>query len=191
MRRIVLLPLFAGLAGCAAGSGLTAFERERLARRERGLAMATQRVHDAATLGRIGELLARIDPAAQPRLYVIEHPAPQAELIGGEVLLVRSGLLQAVRSDDELAFVLAHELAHGALGHVEARRRPEWRALEAEIAADAWARTRLAARGFRPEAGAELLSRLEPGLPEAARPVVRDRLQAMARAPASGRARPL
>ena len=183
MRRILLLPLFAGLAGCAAaGGGLTAFEREQLERRERGLAMATQRVHDAATLARIDALLARIDPTAQPRLYVLEHPAPQAELIGGEVLLVRTGLLEAVRSDDELAFVLAHELAHRALGHVEARRTPGWEALQAEIAADEWACGALERAGWRAQAGAELLERLGAAIEdEAARGMVERRRETLSR----------
>lgn len=183
MRRIVLLPLFAGLAGCAAsGSGLTAFEREQLERRERRLAMATQRVHDADTLARIASLLGRIDPAARSRLYVLDHPAPQAELIGGEVLLVRSGLLEAVRSEDELAFVLAHELAHGALGHVEARRAPGWDALAAEIAADEWACAALVRAGWRAQAGAELLGRMAAAIEDdAARALVERRREVLLR----------
>ena len=182
MRRTTALLLVAALAGCAGpGAGLTRLERERLEERERGLAMATQRVHDPATLERIATVLARIDANARLRLYVIEHPAPQAELIGGEVLLVRSGLLEAVRSDDELAFVLAHEWAHAVLGHVGARRESGWDALAAEVAADAWATQALGRAGLRGEAGIELLARLAPTLPPEAQPVVRHRLAAMQR----------
>lgn len=180
MRRISAFLMLAALAGCSGpGAGLTRAEREQLAQRERGLSMSTQRVHDAATLARITGLLARLAPAAPPRLYVIEHPAPQAELIGGEILLVRSGLLEAARSDDEMAFVLAHELAHGALGHIAARRKPDWDASAAEIAADAWARQRVAAAGLEPQAGAALLARLLPDLPAAAQPLVRRRLEVL------------
>jgi hypothetical protein len=180
MRRILLLPLCVALAGCAvSGGGLSAFEREQLERRERGLAMATQRVHDPATLAHLGGLLLRLDPAARLRLYVLEHPAPQAELIGEQVLLVRTGLLDAVRSDDELAFVLAHELAHRALGHVAARRAAGWDAMAAEIAADARASARLGEIGLDAKAGAVLLGRLLPDLPEEAQPLVIRRMKAL------------
>lgn len=180
MRRSTALLLLAGLAACAGpGAGLTRFEREQLERRERGLAMSTQRVHDPAVLGRLVHWVGRIEPGATLRLYVIEHPAPQAELIGNEVLLVRTGLLAAVRSDDELAFVLAHELAHRALGHVAARRTPGWDARGAERAADRWAAARLQALGLDPAAGRTVLARLLPGLPPPAQPPVRDRLDAL------------
>jgi predicted Zn-dependent protease len=176
-RMLVLIPLLAACAG--PGAGLTRFEREQLADREHALARATQRVHDSNTLERIANLLARMASGVKLRLYVLDHPAPQAELIGGEVLLVRTGLLDAAHTDDALAFVLAHELAHAALGHIAARRQPGWDSTAAEIAADAWAQQRVAGIGLDPRAGPALLARLLPELPDAAQPLLLRRLDAL------------
>ena len=160
MPRALPLVLLALLAGCAAQGGLTAWEAEQLDRRERAIAASTQRVFDAALDARIAGLVGRIAPGLAMRVYVVQAPAPQAEVIGGQVLLVRTGLLEAAASDDELAFVLAHELAHAALGHVAARREPAWDAEAGERAADAWALERTRRLGFDPAAAVNQLRRL-------------------------------
>jgi predicted Zn-dependent protease len=46
------------------------------------------------------------------RVGVIEAPEPNAFALPGGQLLVTSGLLEGARSENELAFVLAHELGH-------------------------------------------------------------------------------
>ena len=154
------LVLAFGVAGCASPSGLTRAERTALAERERSFAASTRRVFDADLVVRIARLAAAIDPTARLRIYVIDDPAPQAQLFGGELLLVRTGLLQAAPGDAELGFVVGHELAHAALGHVQARRLPGWDAAGAERAADAWALERARRLGLTPAAASQLLARL-------------------------------
>ncbi len=48
---------------------------------------------------------------------VIDRPQFQAKTYGGEAVIFYTGLTQAL-PDDELAFVVAHELAHIAAGHI-------------------------------------------------------------------------
>ncbi|MDX1712050.1 MAG: M48 family metallopeptidase, partial [Rhodovibrionaceae bacterium] len=70
---------------------------------------------------------------------------------------ITTGMLARTQSQDELAFVIAHELAHAELGH---RRKffGGQRAQEAE--ADWRAAELLHAAGFDPAAGIRLLARL-------------------------------
>lgn len=49
---------------------------------------------------------------------VLDNPGINAESIPGGHIYVTKGLLDAVESDDELAGVLAHEIAHNSLHHV-------------------------------------------------------------------------
>ena len=172
----LLLALATLLAGCAGGThapdGLSAWERARLERMEAALAASPARVHDARLLDYLERLLLRLAPATRPRLYVMDASAPQADLLGSRVLRLRTGLLAAVANEDELAFVLAHELAHDRLGHVEARRHAGWDAARAELEADAEAVRTLGRLGFRTGAPRALLQRL------AARSPAGERLEA-------------
>ena len=63
------------------------------------------------------------------RFIPVESPAVNAVGAPSGLVAVTTGLLRAVRSEDELAAVLAHEVAHVQLGHtmqpVEAARRQE------------------------------------------------------------------
>jgi beta-barrel assembly-enhancing protease len=63
------------------------------------------------------------------RFIPVESPAVNAVGNPGGFVLVTTGLLRAVRSEDELAAVLAHEVAHVQRGHtvapVEAARKQE------------------------------------------------------------------
>lgn len=52
------------------------------------------------------------------RFYVIKEGQPNAFTIPGGYVFVNSGLLQMVESEDELAAVLAHEVAHSVLRHI-------------------------------------------------------------------------
>jgi len=92
----------------------------------------------------------------------------------GETVVVTSRLLAFVDSDDELAIVLAHELAHNVLGHAAALRqagvpRGFLRRLgrnaamlrQMEEDADRLAARLVAAAGFDPAAGIALWQRLE------------------------------
>lgn len=169
------------LAGCTATpstDGLTTWEAGRLDRLERALAASPERVGDASLLDYLEQLLRRLSPGiTPPRLYVIRGSAPQAELLGDRLLRVRTGLLAAVRSEDELAFVLAHELAHRELGHMGARRAADWDGAGAEREADAVALKRLTVLGYDRAAGRALLSRLAAD--PAAHAALRDRIEAL------------
>ena len=48
------------------------------------------------------------------RAHVIDDPAPNAHALPGGVLIVTSGLLERIETENELAFVLGHELGHFA-----------------------------------------------------------------------------
>lgn len=153
------------LSGCASAppgkDGLTRLEQAELLRRERQLQASPGTVRDARLDAYLRRLLARLGPEAQSlRIHVVDRPGPQADLLGGQVLVLRTGLLAQVRDEDELAFVLAHELAHRRLAHVAARRRTEWDAPAAELAADRLAAQTLQGLGYRASAGSGLLRRL-------------------------------
>jgi predicted Zn-dependent protease len=68
-------------------------------------------------------------PMAGYRFLVVDSPLPNAVGCPGGFVVVTTGLLADVRSEDELAAVLAHEVAHVQKGHtmqpVEAARRQE------------------------------------------------------------------
>jgi Zn-dependent protease with chaperone function len=77
-------------------------------------------------VARIGAVVAAQSP--RPRLpytfKVVELPQVNAVALPGGFIYVTSGLLAFARSDHELAAVLAHEVAHAALGHgMEMQRR--------------------------------------------------------------------
>jgi predicted Zn-dependent protease len=63
------------------------------------------------------------------RFVPIDSPAQNAVGSPGGIVVVTTGLLRSVRSEDELAAILAHEVAHVQRGHtmqpVEAARRQE------------------------------------------------------------------
>jgi hypothetical protein len=109
--------------------------------------------------GALAELLCRVEPSCQRiRLYVIDRDFPQAEMFPDGRLLINIGMLTATHSESEIAFVLAHEIAHRRLGHIPAKSI-DARA-EIEQQADAFALDRLRAAGLQPYAGHRLLVRL-------------------------------
>jgi hypothetical protein len=159
------LAIGAGLSGCVTNAvddaGLTRMERAELQRREERLQASPRRVSDARLDAYLQRLLAGLEPQVEPlRIHVLDRPEPQADLLGGQVLLLRTGLLAQLHDEDELVFVLAHELAHRSLAHVAARRRTGWDARSAELAADRVALQTSQRAGYRASAGAGLLGRL-------------------------------
>jgi len=89
----------------------------------------------------------------------------------GHHVLVTTGLVSRLRSDDELAFVLAHEMAHNILGHAallragtgaggDAARAARGIVRATERDADALAGELLIDAGYDPVVGAEALRRL-------------------------------
>jgi predicted Zn-dependent protease len=86
-------------------------------------------VTDTAVTDRVSRIGALIAAQSQrPNLpysfKVVEVPEPNAVALPGGFVYVTQGLLGFVRSDHELAAVIAHEVAHSALGHgLEMQRR--------------------------------------------------------------------
>lgn len=184
MLRVALLASTALLAACTTLSnlsgGLTQWEQDQLQRREARLAATPDRIRDEPLEHYLVELLGRIDPlAANLRVYLLDHPTPQAEIVGARLLIIRRGLLRALGNEDELAFVLAHEWAHYELDHIRARRNPRWDAATAERLADARAIAHVHRLGYRVLAGVELLERLSPALPDSEQASVADRIRAL------------
>lgn len=105
-----------------------------------------------------------------PRILVAERAVPNAFARAPHTIVLTTGLLDVVGSEDELAFVLAHELGHLLLGHVQSgaegpqsarllgmnSRRP----IDLELEADAFSLKMLAESGYSPASGRVLLERL-------------------------------
>ncbi len=67
----------------------------------------------------IGQRLAQALPQQifQHKFYVVKDDTPNAFTIPGGTIYVHTGLLNLVKSDDELAGVMAHELGHAYERH--------------------------------------------------------------------------
>jgi beta-barrel assembly-enhancing protease len=80
----------------------------------------------------------------------------------GEVLQVTTAVLSEARDDDELAFIIGHEMAHNGLGHPQMLRATGWkkaRVLETEIEADQLGLRLMHLAGYDPHAGARFWAR--------------------------------
>ncbi len=81
------------------------------------------------TEAKIAELVARLDAgwpyakAPPPPVYVIGLNYYNAYALPDNSIVVGFGLLDSAQSDDEIAFVLAHEMGHLRLGHFAQRER--------------------------------------------------------------------
>jgi len=130
-RRFAARALGLGLATLVAmGTPARAVDERELGRRFLLAARAELPiVQDPVVAGyveRIGEkLVAVLGPQSfDYRFYVVQHPALNAFAVPGGYVFVFSGLLARVKSDDELAGVLAHEIGHVS-GHHLLRQQKE------------------------------------------------------------------
>ncbi len=87
-------------------------------------------------------------------LVVIDSRAPNAYVRKGNEVVLTSAIARQVSDPSELAFILAHEVAHVALGH-----RVQG-GISAEVAADTLALKAVTALGFNPCSGSSVLERL-------------------------------
>lgn len=94
-------------------------------------------------------------------IILLRSTRPVAFAPGRRSVLVSAGLIRLLNSEAELAFVLAHEIAHHELGHTlqysasdaaTAELRPEL-----ELAADRFAVATMAAAGYDPRAAVSAL----------------------------------
>ncbi|MBK7993122.1 MAG: M48 family metallopeptidase [Blastocatellia bacterium] len=60
-----------------------------------------------------------IVPNKNLKFIITKSEAPNATSIGGGTIIISQGLLQIVETEDELAGVLAHEIAHDTYAHVQ------------------------------------------------------------------------
>jgi predicted Zn-dependent protease len=116
-------------------------------------------------------LVATIDPdSRQPwDFYVLRNSIPSALAVGGRHFVISDGLIALVRSEAELAAVLAHEISHEHLGHfcqvpsaaVEQINHGvvvQHYSLKIELEADKHATKILAAAGYKPDSLISVLS---------------------------------
>ena len=59
--------------------------------------------------------------AGQARVLILDSPQINAYCFGQGIYVVTIGLLGRISSEDELAFTIAHEVAHDMLGHIKKR----------------------------------------------------------------------
>ena len=95
-------------------------------------------VNDEAALKRLQAITAAIAPVTQrPQVVytckILDTPGLNAMAIPGGTIYVTKGLLDAVESDDELAGVLAHEIAHNSLCHARKLMEKEAKLSVAQI----------------------------------------------------------
>lgn len=124
---LVLLPL--SFSGCATGDLLGNFNLISPAEEQQlGQQIAAQIARDNAIvadpqvtgyINSIGQRLvdASMKPSAGYQFYVIEDESVNAFAIPGNHLYVQTGLIMAAETENELAAVMAHELAHAEQRH--------------------------------------------------------------------------
>lgn len=127
------------LSGCSAAHAPTVSQNEIQQERERLAAQAKAYAEQQqARVQRVGTtLLARIPNAPQIEFTVIPGEAQINAGTDGQKIIITSGMLQFVRSDDELAAVLGHEIAHVTQGHVTKARMRSVLVAVAAVAAEA------------------------------------------------------
>ena len=137
----------------------------------------------AAWLQARAEALAGGEPV---RVELVDGARVQADLQPDGRLRVWRGLLLRTRDEAEITFVLAHELAHRALGHFVRRDAGAgWDPVAAEREADAAALGVLRQMGLRADASTSLLSLVageaarDPDADRAALALVEQRLEVL------------
>ncbi|MBI3332471.1 MAG: M48 family metalloprotease [Candidatus Omnitrophica bacterium] len=133
------LPLLAAclLAGCATSYNVATERQESLfitTEREVQMGKAvSKRVEEELPVVRDPALLERLDRVGQRiaavadrkdivyQFAIVEEKEPNAFALPGGIVYVTSGLMELVKSDDELASVLGHEVGHLTARHVVKR----------------------------------------------------------------------
>ena len=129
MRSIVTLSAFCCIVSASlpiAGIASMTVEEERelgdkLARK---IQEKVDIVDDPLVKGCVDEIGRRLVEEAQDsrfryRFYVVKEQEPNAFAIPGGHIFITSGLIRLVDTEDELAGVIGHEIAHGTLRHID------------------------------------------------------------------------
>lgn len=107
----------------------------------------------------------RIDPYHNYKITVLDQIAPMAVSPGGGHISISSGLLKQLRTEAELAFVIAHEIAHQQMHHPEQLKTVEGQLVmkdtvkEFELEADRKAVILITRSGYNPEAAIQAIPR--------------------------------
>jgi Zn-dependent protease with chaperone function len=76
---------------------------------------------------RVARRLSQVNQIDGLRLFVIEDDTQENAFVSsGGTVLVYSGLIKLMETDDQLAVVLAHEMAHYVARHNTERTAVEW-----------------------------------------------------------------
>lgn len=114
------------------------------------------------------------------RVHIIQAPQANAFAVRPANVVLTSSLLERVRSHDELAFILAHELGHLALHHSDdsipqplalVRKTRHAHLARIEVDADRFAATVLSAGGYNPQAAQQVMQRVARGSEQAGSPL--------------------
>ncbi|HHL39060.1 MAG TPA: hypothetical protein ENJ37_00995 [Deltaproteobacteria bacterium] len=136
------------------------------------LSAAAARPADIKELrARVVEVASKIEEATSRRINIVVMPEFKADacVFPDGTVVITSGLIEAADSDDELAFVIGHELAH-VIGRdfgqaaLPAIIRPDklTRKLAREIAADMGGMYVAEKAGYNPYAAIRILTRIAP-----------------------------
>ncbi|MGE0293150.1 MAG: M48 family metalloprotease [Hyphomonadaceae bacterium] len=117
-------------AGLRVGDRILAINGHAIESNRQASRRASSAIRDAAEVGavqlRIQRGVEALDVSATPRddcgyeLYMLDDDTLNAAADGRTIYVTR-GMLRFARTDEELALILSHELAHNAMGHIEAR----------------------------------------------------------------------
>ena len=99
-------------------------ERERGDKLAREIQQKLDMVNDPLIKAYVDDVSSRLveqarDHRFQYRFYVVKEQEPNAFAIPGGHIFITSGLIRLVDSEDELAGVIGHEIAHGVLRHID------------------------------------------------------------------------
>jgi predicted Zn-dependent protease len=99
-------------------------ERELGERLAREIQQNVDIVDDPLAKGCVDEIGRRLVEEARDRrfhyrFYVVKEQEPNAFAIPGGHIFITSGLIRLVDTEDELAGVIGHEIAHGVLRHID------------------------------------------------------------------------
>lgn len=84
--------------------------------------LAAMQARAEAVFGRLAEALApQHDVLGQYTIEVVRERVPNAWINQNNEIYVSTGLMELLTTDDQLAGVIGHEIAHGTLGHIPHR----------------------------------------------------------------------
>jgi predicted Zn-dependent protease len=134
MKHFLSLFLLFALLGCASGpmlipeSHLAAMAATEFEKIKQEMPISTDpdgNAQVARVSQRLADTLGSEMPEADWEYVLIENPAANAFAMPGGKIAVFTGLLDIVESDDELAAVVGHEIAHVLLRHANQRMSAE------------------------------------------------------------------